>query len=69
MEWVLSLTGLSTVVSAIYVLQSGDFHVQDAIRITEVGHITEADWIHHKPNPRFAIFDGGVAAGANVAVS
>lgn len=30
--------------------------------------ITEADWIDHKPNPRFAIFDGGVAAGANDAV-
>lgn len=30
--------------------------------------ITEADWIDHKPNPRFAIFDGGLAAGANDAV-
>jgi hypothetical protein len=30
--------------------------------------ITEAEWIDHKPNLRFAIFDGGVAAGANDAV-
>jgi hypothetical protein len=30
--------------------------------------ITGADWDDHKPNPRFAILDGGVAAGANDAV-